>query len=52
MQERCREGRIVTQLVTLRGKLRPSKRFSCRTVINMDLILKFTRQPGGQSDIV
>ena len=38
MQEGCREGRVVTQLVTLRGKLRPSKRLSCRTVINEDLV--------------
>ena len=38
MQERCREGRIVTQLVTLREKLSPSKRLSCRTVINVDLV--------------
>ena len=38
MQEGCREGTVVTQLVTLRGKLRPSKRLSCRTVIDVDLI--------------
>ena len=38
MQEGCRKGRVVTQLVTLRGKLRPSKRLSCRTVINVELV--------------
>ena len=32
------EGRVVTQLVTLRGKLRPSTRLGCRTVINVDLV--------------
>ena len=38
MQEGCREGRVVTELVTLRGKLRSSKRFSYRTVINVSLV--------------
>ena len=38
MQEGCREGRVVIQLVTLRGKLRPSTRLGCRTVINVDLV--------------
>ena len=38
MQEGCREGRVLTELVTLRGKLRPSKRFSSRTVINVSLV--------------
>ena len=38
MQEGCREGRVVTEPVTLRGKLRPSKGFSSRTVINVDLV--------------
>ena len=38
MQEGCREGRVVTEPVTLRGKLRPSKGFSSRTVINVNLV--------------
>ena len=38
MQEGCRKGRVVTQLVTLRGKLRPRKRFSYSTVTNVDLV--------------
>ena len=38
MQEEHREGRVVTEIVTLRGKLRPSKRFSSITVINVDLV--------------
>ena len=38
MQEESREGRVVTELLTLRGKLRPSKHFSSRTFINVDLV--------------
>ena len=38
MQEEGREGRVGTELVTLRGKLRPSKHFSSRTFINVDLV--------------
>ena len=40
MQEGCREGRVVTELVTLRGKLRPSKRFTYRTVIDVGHVKK------------
>lgn len=36
MQEGCREETVVTELVTLRGKVRPSERFSQRTVIHVD----------------
>ena len=38
MQEGCREGRVGTELVTLRGNLRPSKLFSYRTVFNVGLV--------------
>ena len=38
MQEGSREKTVVTELITLRGKLRPSKRFSYRTVIDVDLV--------------
>ena len=38
MQEGWREGRVVTEPVTLRGKLRSSKHFSYRTVINVSLV--------------
>ena len=38
MQEGCREGRVGTELVTLRGNLRASKLFSYRTVFNVGLV--------------
>ena len=38
MQAGSREKTVVTELITLRGKLRPSKRFSYRTVIDVDLV--------------
>ena len=42
MQEGGREGRVVTEPGTLRGKFKPSKRFSSRTVTNVDLMSKQT----------